>query len=256
MDTSKYEIIIPEYNNERADQNEEWFYIEHEGKRTRLRAHDYDEIYKIPGLYEELFYNRMECVSPDVVCEMLDEEMKKAGQSDSSLRVFDFGAGNGIVGEKVRELDCDLVVGVDIISEAKEASERDRPGVYDGYYVLDMSSLDENKENHFKSYNFNTLVTVAALGFDDIPTVAFLNAFNLVQDDAWVAFNIKERFLSEEDDSGYSEIFNKILNENFNILQERKYCHRLSFAGEELCYHAIVGKKLDNISDISGLIAN
>lgn len=254
MNEAKYEIIFP--NIKDKDQNEEFFYVEYEGKQRRIEAHDYDEIYKIPGLYEEVYYQRLGCNSPNVVCEMLDEETRKAGVPGSELRIFDFGAGNGIVGERVRELDCDLVVGVDIINEAKEASERDRPGVYDDYYVLDMSQLDVQKEKQFKAYNFNTLVTVAALGFDDIPTMAFLNAFNLIQDEAWVAFNIRDKFLLENDNTGYSEVMGKIMDENLTVLQEKKYCHRLSFAGEEICYHAIVGKKLDNISDVSGLICD
>ncbi len=108
--------------------------------------------------------------------------------------------------------------------------------------------------NFIVRHNFNTLVTVAALGFDDIPTMAFLNAFNLIQEEAWVAFNIRDKFLSENDSTGYSEVLGKIMDENFTILQEKKYCHRLSFAGEEICYHAIVGKKLDNISGVPGLI--
>ncbi|MDM8551380.1 methyltransferase, partial [Desulfobacterales bacterium HSG2] len=169
----------------------------------------------------------------------------------SGLRVFDFGAGNGMVGEIIRDMECDLLVGVDILPEAKEAAERDRPGIYDDYYVLDMTSLEEEEKKKFEGYDFNTLVTVAALGYDDIPTMAFMNAFNLLQDDAWVAFNIKEKFLSETDNTGYGDMIGKIMDDNLVIRQERKYCHRLSVAGEELCYHAIVGKKVNDISGIS-----
>ncbi|MDM8551381.1 methyltransferase [Desulfobacterales bacterium HSG2] len=253
MDTSDYEIILPEIG-EQLDQNEEWFMVKHEGQVKKVRSHDYDEIYRIPGLYEDIFYKRLGCVSPKVVCELLNEEIKKKGEQDSALRVFDFGAGNGMVGEIVRKMGCDFLVGVDILPEAKEAAERDRPGVYDDYYVLDMTCLEDEEKRKFEEYNFNTLVTVAALGFDDIPTRAFMNAFNLLKNDAWVAFNIKEKFLSKADSSGYGDVIGKIMDDNLVILQERKYCHRLSVAGEELCYHAIVGKKANNIDDISGII--
>lgn len=251
MDTSNYEIIFPEAN-EQLDQNEEWFMVKHEGQLRKLRCHDYDELYKVPGLYEDIFYNRLGCNSPNVVCEMLDDQMKKTEEPDPSLRVFDFGAGNGMVGERIREeMDCDLLIGVDILPEAKDAAERDRPGLYDEYHVLDLCSLDEQKKKKFESYDFNTLVTVAALGFDDIPTMAFMNAFNLMQEGAWVAFNIKENFLSDNDNSGYKEMIGNVMDDTLDILEERKYCHRLSLAGDELCYRAIVGRKLNDVESYS-----
>lgn len=247
MEPSEYKIIFPNVK-ENMDQNEEWFIVDYNGQQRKIRSHDYDEIYKIPGLYEDFFYNRLGCRSPNVVCGMLEQEMKKADESE--LRVFDFGAGNGIVGEVLREMDCDLLllVGVDILSEAKDALERDRPGIYDDYYVMDMSCLSEAEEKKFKAYNFNTLITVAALGFDDIPTAAFLNVFNMLDGEAWVAFNIKDRFLSEKDESGYKDVIEEMMNGSLSILQEKKYCHRRSITGEELCYHAIVGKKTDDVS--------
>jgi hypothetical protein len=33
------------------------------------------------------------------------------------------------------------VVGVDIIPEAQEAADRDRPGVYEDYYVVDLTRM-------------------------------------------------------------------------------------------------------------------
>ncbi len=254
MDSANYELILPQLDDS-LDQNEEWFILEHEGEYKKVKSHDYEQIYRVPGLYEDIFYNRLGCKSPNVVCDLLDQEMRKAEDPDQPLRVFDFGAGNGIVGEVIKEeMDCDLLVGVDILPEAKEAVERDRPGLYDDYYVLDMSCIDEAELGKFQSYNFNTLVTVAALGFGDIPTRAFVNAFNMLQDDAWVAFNLRDKFLAEEDNSGYREVLQTILDDSFSISQEKRYCHRRSIAGDEVCYHAIVGKKLDNIEDVSGLL--
>ena len=33
------------------------------------------------------------------------------------------------------------------------------------------------------------MVTVTALGFGDIPTRAFIEAFNIIKNEGWVAFN-------------------------------------------------------------------
>jgi hypothetical protein len=84
---------------------------------------------------------------------------------------------------------------------------------------------------------------VAALGFGDIPTQAFVNAFNIVEDNSWVVFNIKDRFLSEADDTGYSETMREMIGRSLNVYRKHHYCHRLSMAGEPLHYYAIVGRK-------------
>jgi hypothetical protein len=50
------------------------------------------------------------------------------------------------------------------------------------------------------------LVTVAALGFGDIPAKAFIEAFNIIKSEAWVAFNIKDTFFDISDDLSTSVI--------------------------------------------------
>jgi len=160
------------------------------------------------------------------------------------LRVLDFGAGNGIVGECLREaVDTEAIVGIDIIEEAKKAVKRDRPEIYDDYYVMDLSQPESHDEEKLNNWNFNALVTVAALGFGDIPTQAFINAFNLVDNNSWVVFNIKDRFFSEDDETGYNEILQDMIGNNLNVYKKHHYCHRLSMAGEPLYYYAVVGRK-------------
>ena len=90
-----------------------------------------------------------------------------------------------------------FIVGADIIEAAAEATERDRPGVYADYRVVDMTRLNQSDRKGFEGYEFNCLTCVAALGFGDIPTEAFANAFNLIEPDGWIAFNIKSSFLDQ-----------------------------------------------------------
>jgi SAM-dependent methyltransferase len=165
----------------------------------------------------------------------------------TDCRVLDFGAGNGMVGEEITKRGGNLVVGVDILSAAKEATERDRAGIYDKYYVMDLDDPDDKDMEKLEQYDFNTLISVAALGFNDIPPHAFLNAFNLIKDDGWIAFNIKDRFLANEDTTGYKETLKSINEDNLNIYERRRYCHRLSLSGKELNYIAIIGKKIKNV---------
>ena len=232
MKCSDYEVKYPE-NDCQLDQDEEWITLVSEGHTEKIRLHDYEKLYSIPGLYEEVIYEELQCNSPHVVCSMLKEEIEKANEQAAGLRVLDFGAGNGLVGECLdRSTSCDAIVGVDIVDEAREATARDRPGLYDDYYVMDLSEIDKHKEKKLAKWDFNALVTVSALGYDHIPTRAFLNAYNLLDDGAWVAFNIKDRFLSEEDDSGYKEILHTMMGNGFTVLQDKCYCHRLSLSGD------------------------
>ena len=52
MPHKTFMIHIPEVDS--VGQGQEPFFVKYNGKTRRLRTHDYNEIYKIPGLYEYL----------------------------------------------------------------------------------------------------------------------------------------------------------------------------------------------------------
>ena len=52
-------------------QDEEYCLVVRDGEERKIRFHDYDEIYRIPGLYEYLFYDRLKCTSHDQVSSLL-----------------------------------------------------------------------------------------------------------------------------------------------------------------------------------------
>jgi len=247
MQDLNYEVIFPALDHQ-LEQDEEWIIVDFGNRQRKVRLHDYGAIYRIPRLYEEIFYERLQCNSPEVICDMLSGALEKSGCSARDLRVLDFGAGNGMVGEQIRERGCDLIVGVDILTEAKDAVDRDRPGIYDDYYAMDLSQFDGEEAEKLKQYDFNALITVAALGFNDIPPGAFLNAFNLIGGEGWIAFNIKDRFLANKDDTGYKDTIEGISKDNFSVHQRRRYRHRFSLGGKELYYIAIVGKKIRDVN--------
>jgi SAM-dependent methyltransferase len=236
-------IILPDDSNG-LSQDEEYCLIVEEGQERKIRFHDYHEIYKIPGLYEHVFYKVLKCDSPNVVTSMLVDEVSKSGSSLSDLVVLDIGAGNGLVGEALSNKGVGSIIGVDIIDEAAEAAQRDRPDVYENYFIEDLCNLDSDSREILESSEFNCLTCVAALGFDDIPPAAFASGYNLLSDDAWVAFNIKEDFISDSSSSGFSGLIDEISKDGiFEIKTKQTYQHRLSVNGEPLHYIAIVGKK-------------
>lgn len=217
-------------------------------ERLRLRFHDYDEIFKRPGLYEQIFYDRLKCNSPKVVGELLKSSLESVEQNLSELRVLDLGAGNGMMGDVLKHFGVARMVGADIIAEAREAAYRDRPSVYDEYYVADFTDLKRRFVEEISEWSIDCLTCVAALGFGDIPVRAFVQAFNFVQHDGWVAFNIKETFLDKSDHGGFSRLIRELIfSEYLDIHQLRRYRHRLSMEGTPLYYFALVAKKTSDI---------
>jgi SAM-dependent methyltransferase len=240
----RYRIRFPVDNMRALAQDETYFLIEEGGETRQLRLHDYAEIYSRPGLYEQLFYDRLKCTSPQKVAKLLSTVVESAGSNVSELRVLDVGAGNGMMGEALFERGVARMVGVDIIPESKMALERDRPGLYDDSYVLDLTQLDAHAIADLEDWNFTCMTTVAALGFGDMPVAAFAQAFNLVGDGGWIAFNIKDSFITVASGDPFAGFIKRLLLEGYLDLHHlERYRHRLSVEGRPLHYFAIVGRK-------------
>jgi hypothetical protein len=245
----RFQLHLPPPNAGNAlDQDEEWCELEIEGGRRRIRLHDYATIYDIPGLYEQLFSELLECSSPEVVCDVLREELDQAGVDPAGLTALDFGAGSGMVGERLSRIGLGTIVGIDLLPEARAAALRDRPGIYDDYRALDVNTLRAAERAELEGHDFDCLTCVAALGFGDVPPTAFRQAFNLVASPGWLAFNLRERFLHEDDAAGFGALIERMLAEG--VIEERartRYTHRISVSGEPLDYVAIVATKHQDV---------
>lgn len=240
----RHRIQFPKPESSNLNQDEAYFYLQEGDAQHKIRFHDYDEIYKVQGLYEQIFYDRLKCTSPEKVADILDSSLKQSEDTLSELRVLDFGAGNGMMGEALKRHGVSRLIGVDIIPEAYQATVRDRPGLYDAYYVEDFTSLSEEKKEDIASWQCDCMVTVAALGFGDIPTKAFIEAFNIIKTSGWIAFNIKETFFDARDISGFSKMIRELIFSKYlDVYHIERYRHRLSIEGEPLYYFAIAGRK-------------
>jgi SAM-dependent methyltransferase len=239
-----YGIKFPVTEPHQLEQNEAFFYLIENENEVKLRFHDYGELYKRPGLYEQLFYQRLKCCSPKKVCGLLATALRNNQVEMTELRVLDLGAGNGMFGEQLHSVGVARVIGVDISKEAQNACARDRPGIYDAYYVHDFCNPDSETIEELSMWHIDCLSCVAALGFGDIPAKAFANAFNLVAPSGWVAFNIKETFLLESDTSGFSRLIKSLLlSDALEVHHLERYRHRISIDGRPLFYYALVGRK-------------
>lgn len=223
-----------------VDQDEEWCEVRLDGRARRVRFHDYADIFAVPGLYERIFHDLLECTSPAVLASLLGSvaEGELAGSALGSgrpLRILDLGAGNGIVGEELRaRAPVAELHAVDLLPAAAEAAERDRPGVYDSYSVVDLTVETPALE-------VDALVVCAALGFGDIPPEAFSAALSLVRRPGLVGYTIKEDFLGAADRSGFAALLADLEEQGELVpLAERRYVHRLTMQGDPLHYVARV----------------
>lgn len=232
------------------EQDSEWCYVKRPGEgRRKIRFHDYEKIFVVPGLYEQLFYQELRCNSPRKVTELLLKAVAAGEDEVANLRVLDVGAGNGMMGEELsRHLQIDYCVGVDIIPEASQAAWRDRRSFYDDYYVSDLTKLDDFTRARLAGCRFNCMSCVAALGFGDIPIRAFAEAFNLVASSGWIVFNIRDSFLDPADDTGFCRLIRRLKEAGILESQvEERYCHRLNMRAEKLHYVGLVGRKRADI---------
>ncbi|MFT7670421.1 MAG: SAM-dependent methyltransferase [Planctomycetota bacterium] len=240
----RHRIHFPPQNAEDLAQDEVFFYVLEEGEKRRLRFHDYAGIYERPGLYEQLFYDRLKCTSPTRVADILRKTVEAQGQDATALRVLDLGAGNGMMGEALKRQGVSRLVGVDIIPEARDACSRDRPGMYDDYFVADFTDLDSQLREEIREWQVDCLTSVAALGFGDIPEAAFIQALEFVLPGGWAAFNIKHTFLDPSDSTGFSTLVRELLfSDCIEVHHIERYRHRLSMEGHPLSYFALVVRK-------------
>lgn len=240
------EIIIP--LTSKLDQNQEFILLDQGEKRQKIRLHDYQTIFSIPGLYEKIVYEILECNSPKVVTKLLREELSKEFENTSELTVLDMGAGNGIVAEELVNIGIDDVIGVDIINEAKSAAFRDRPELYCEYIIDDLSMPDETTHEILEGKNIDCVTCVAAIGYGDIPPRTLANAINYSHEKGWVALSVKEDFLKEDDSYGVCELYEELIQQEVvDVKKKKNYIHRKSITGDKLMYDAVIAKKNTDI---------
>lgn len=255
----RYDIRLPATAPHSLDQDEAWFsLVQRDGAEHRIRFHDYDRIFQHPGLYEQLYYERLKCDSPFVVADRLRAVLSNAKAPFHELRCLDLGAGNGMMGEELQKLGVARIIGADILHDARTAALRDRRGVYDAYHVEDFAAEDDSREARYAPWHLNALVSVAALGFGDIPPQAFFNALALIEPGGWVAFNIRETFFGQSDHTGFAQLIRDLLfGEVLTLHHVERYRHRISIDGRPLFYYAIVAQKWARSRDVrrSGAVA-
>jgi len=161
-----------------------------DGRTEELRLHDYQRLYALPGVYEQIVQDRLGCRSPTELAGMLADAADGLGWDRRAMRVLDIAAGNGVSGEALVAAGLHPVLGTDIVASAREAALRDRPGLYDEYLTLDLLALTAEQQAAIAALDASALSCVAPVGADgsELPPEVLVSAARLLARDALVVY--------------------------------------------------------------------
>ncbi len=211
-----------------------------DGREEEMRLHEYGRVYAVPGLYEEVVQRQLECESPDKLADAL---IAQAGEP-ASLRVFDVGAGNGVVGEALRSRGVDTpMIGLDAEPEAGPAAARDRPDLYERYLTggLEEFSIPDLVAEH----ELNAFVAAGALGFGHITPEVLHDAWTAFPSESWLAVTVPEELLDAGDDP-MARYFAELRQgeHGTEVTHVERFRHRLRMSGEPILYDVIVARRM------------
>ncbi len=160
-----------------------------DGRAEEFQLHDYERLYSLPGVYEEIVQERLGCRSPAQIASMLAAAVERGGWGRGDVRVLDLAAGNGVSGQALAAEGLRSVLGIDIVTAARTAALRDRPGLYENYLTLDLVALTAAEESTVRGLGANAVSCVAPVGEDSqqLPPQALAAAAGMLAPDAFVA---------------------------------------------------------------------
>ena len=213
-----------------------------DGTVEEVALHDYARVYALPGVYEQIVQEDLGCRSPDHVATMLAGAVQALGRAPSDTRVIDIAAGNGISGEALRAAGMDVVLGTDIVPEAREAALRDRPGAYDEYLTLDLTALSDDQAAHLRSLGANAVTCVAPVGTaaGTVPPQVISSVCRLLSGEPLVVTLHDPRF--GEPDPLNERFFATEVGAEATLLDHERYLHRFLVTGAPFEREASVWK--------------
>ena len=242
MQKVDFEIQLPESDRD-LHIHEEYFWLCQSGTKRKLRLHDYAEVYRIPYLYEHLM-EKLHCKSHNLLPSLLVEQVKQSGGKIEDMVVLDIGAGSGKVGQTLAEFGVESIVGIDIEPEAAKAVEREQPGIYENYYVEDLTDLSETTRSALDSRKFNCLICCSALSGGHVPADALSTALDTIVPKGWICFNVPKFIWDNKGAGGLVELHPWVTRTDIlEFLETRSYQHRIHTNAKPLVYVAIIGRK-------------
>ncbi len=212
------------------------------GNEDIVHLHDYTRIYAVPGLYEHVVQERLQCRSPQVAVEGFLLMVARLGLEASSMTVLDVGAGTGLVGELLRCRGVGRVIGVDALPAGRTACIRDRPGVYADYVVGDLASRDSAFCTALHEHVLEGLVSAGAFGGTHAPPTALASALATLPAGAPVALTIDERWLEPSDRDGFGAALQQLMTTGaLKVIERTRFRHRITTTGRPIFYELLLG---------------
>jgi hypothetical protein len=187
--------------------------------------------------------HQLRCASPERLATLLIACAADAGTEPGALAVFDLAAGNGVVGEELRGRGVGTLVASDKIEAARDAAQRDRPGLYAEYLVGDTDDLPQVGEL-IREHQLNALVAAGALGLGHISADSFHRLWSAFGEGALfaVCLHVDHAEPGGSDFGDYLAGFEERADGGEILVRER-FRHRLTMAGDPIPYLAIVARK-------------
>jgi hypothetical protein len=206
-----------------------------------VHLHDYARLYEVPGLYEHIVQELLDCRSPQVAVAGLAQAVGRLGLDPSDLTLLDLGAGTGLVGDLARGLGVGAVVGLDALAPARAACLRDRPVSYRDYLVGDLADPSPELVARLRHHRPNGLIAAGAFGGTHAPATALLNALALLPAGAPVVFTIDEHWMRTDDPGGFRTPVSELLaSGELELIERSRFRHRLTTAGKPVYYELLI----------------
>jgi hypothetical protein len=206
-----------------------------------VHLHDYERLYEVPGLYEHIVQGLLGCLSPQFAARGVALALARLELDPADLTLLDLGAGTGLVGELVRELGIENVVGLDALAAARAACLRDRPTIYSDYLVGDLAKPTPQLLLRLRDHHLTGLVSAGALGGTHAPATALVRAIELLPAGAPVVFTIDERWMQVDGPGGFRATVARLLASGaLRLLERSRFRHRLTTAGAPIHYELLI----------------
>jgi hypothetical protein len=211
------------------------------GREEIVHLHDYERIYQVPSLYEDIVQRRLRCRSPQTAAEGLAHALHRLGVDPAEVVLLDLGAGTGVVGELAAGLGVGALVGVDALEAARSACLRDRPGIYSDYLIGDLAAPAPELLARLRRHAPTALISAGAFGGTHAPPAALLGALALLPTGAPVVFTIDERWTHTDAPGGFRTPISRLISSGrLRLLGRRRFQHRVSTTGEPIHYELLV----------------
>jgi hypothetical protein len=209
-----------------------------------VHLHDYERLYRVPGLYEHIVQDLLGCRSPQVAVDGLADALTELGLDPSGVVLLDLGSGTGLVGELAGAIGIETIIGFDALPAARAACLRDRPGIYRDYLVGDLAAGEPRLLDDIRSHRPTALISAGAMGGTHAPPIALLNALAVLPPDAPVVFTIDERWMQTDNPGGYRTAIQELVDSGeLRLLRRSRFHHRVTTTGEPVYYELVVGAR-------------